>query len=41
MRTEDGNVGDLQVRQLAVHEDACQIQLDLETDVDIRTIDGG
>ena len=38
--TEDLNQRDLQRRNLAVHENARQIQLDLETDVDVGSVDG-
>ena len=38
--TEDLDERDLQGRNLAVHEDTRQVQLDLETDVDVGTIDG-
>ena len=38
---EDLDEGDLQRGDLAVHEDACQVQLHLESHVHIRTIDGG
>lgn len=38
---EDLDEGDLEGGNLAMHEDACQIQLHLETHVHIGTIDGG
>lgn len=41
MCTEDLNQGDLQSRDFAVHENACEIQLHLETDVHVRTVDCG
>ena len=41
VRAEDLDEGDLQRRNLAVHEDAGQIQLHLETDVHVRAVDGG
>lgn len=37
---EDLDQRDLECGDLAMHEDAGEIQLDLETDVHIRTIDG-
>ena len=40
MRTEDLDERDLQGRDLAVHEDTRQVKLDLETDVDVGTVDG-
>jgi len=39
MGTEDLNERDLQGWDLAVHENTSQIQLDLETDVDVGTVD--
>lgn len=39
--TEDLDEGDLERWDLAVHEDACEIQLDLESDVHVRSVDGG
>lgn len=39
--SENLNEGNLQRWDLAMHEDACQIQLHLETHVYIGTIDGG
>ena len=39
MGTEDLNERNLQGRDLAVHKDTSQIQLDLETNIDIGTID--
>ena len=39
MSTEDLNQTDLQRWNFTVHEDTRQIQLDLETDVDVGTID--
>lgn len=39
MSTEDLDQRDLESRDLAVHEDTSQIELDLETDVDIGAID--
>ena len=39
MCTEDLNKGDLQGRDLAVHEDTRQVKLDLETDIDIGSVD--
>lgn len=41
MRTENLDEGDLQGWDFAVHEDSCQIQLHLETNVNIGAIDGG
>lgn len=38
MSSEDLYQGDLQSRDLAMQEDASQIQLNLETDVHIRSI---
>lgn len=35
--SEDLNEGDLQCRDLAVHEDSCQIKLHLETNVHLQT----
>ena len=40
MRTEDLDERDLESRDLAVHEDTRQVKLDLETDVDVGTVDG-
>ena len=37
---EDLNQRNFQRWDLAVHENACQIKLHLETDVDVGTIDG-
>ena len=37
--TEDLNQTDLEGRDLAVHEDTRQIKLDLETDIDVGTVD--
>ena len=39
MRTEDLDQTDLEGRDLAVHEDTREIQLDLEADVDVRAVD--
>ena len=39
MGTENLNQTDLQSGNLAVHENSGQIQLDLETDVNIRSVD--
>ena len=41
MRPEDLDQTDLQRRDLAVHENTRQIQLDLETDIDVRSVDRG
>ncbi len=38
---EDLDQGDLEGGDLAVHEDASQIQLHLETHINIGTVDGG
>ena len=40
MRMEDLNQVNLQSRDLSVHEDACQIKLHLEADVDVGSTDG-
>jgi hypothetical protein len=40
MRTENLNERDLQRRDLAVQENTGKIQLDLETDIDVRSVDG-
>ena len=40
MCPEDLNEGDLECGDFAVHEDACQVQLHLETHVHIRPVDG-
>lgn len=40
MGTEDLNERDLEGWNLAVHENTGQIQLDLETDVHVRTVNG-
>jgi hypothetical protein len=40
MRSEDLNKRNLQCRYLTVHEDASQIKLDLETNIDIGSING-
>ena len=40
MRAEDLDERDLERRDLAVHEDAGQVELHLETDVDVGAIDG-
>lgn len=40
MGSEDLNQTDLQRGDLAVHEYSRQIQLDLEADVDVGTVDG-
>lgn len=37
---EDLDEGDLEGGDLAMHEDACQIQLHLETHIHIGTVDG-
>jgi len=39
MSSEDLDQRDLERRDLAVHEDAREVQLDLEPDVDIGTVD--
>ena len=39
VRTEDLDQTDLEGRDLAVHEDTREIQLDLETDVNVRAVD--
>jgi hypothetical protein len=39
MGTEDLDERDLQRRNLSVHEDTSQIELNLETDVDVGSID--
>jgi len=39
MCPEDLDQRDLECRDLAVHEDAGQVELDLEADVDIGTVD--
>ena len=39
MRSEDLNQGDLQCGDLSMHENPCQIQLDLEADVNVGTVD--
>ena len=41
VRAEDLDQANLQRRDLAVHEDAGQIQLHLEADVHVRAVDGG
>ena len=41
MGPEDLDQGNLERRDLAVHEDASQVELDLETDVDVGPVDGG
>jgi len=41
MRAEDLDVGDLERGDLAVHEDARQVQLHLEADVHVRAVDRG
>ena len=40
MGSEDLDQGDLESRNLAVQEDTSEIQLHLETDVDIGSVDG-
>mmetsp|Transcript_62206 Transcript_62206/g.196851 ORF Transcript_62206/g.196851 Transcript_62206/m.196851 type:complete len:1067 (-) Transcript_62206:4174-7374(-) len=40
MRSHDLDQGDLERGDLAVHEDARQVQLDLETNVDVGAVDG-
>lgn len=39
MCTEDLNQGDLQCGDLTVHENTCEIELNLETDVDVCSVD--
>ena len=39
--SEDLDQGDLECGDLAMHEDACQVQLHLETHIHIGTVDGG
>lgn len=41
MCSEDLNQRDLQSGDLTVHENTSQIELDLETNVDIGSVDGG
>lgn len=41
VRSEDLNQRDLQSGDLTVHENTSQIELDLETNVDIGSVDGG
>lgn len=41
MSTEYLDEGDLQSGDLAMQEDTSQVELDLETDVDVGTIDCG
>jgi hypothetical protein len=41
VRSEDLDQTDLQGRDLAVHEHTGQIKLDLETNVDIGSVNGG
>ena len=41
MRPKDLDQGDLERRDLTVHEDAREIKLDLEPDVHIGPVDGG
>ena len=38
--TEDLDVADLESRDFSVHEDSCEIQLNLETNVDVCSVDG-
>ena len=38
---EDLNQGDFERRDLAVHEDSSEVQLDLETNVHVGSVDGG
>ena len=40
MGTENLNQGNLQCRDFAVHENASQIKLDLETNVNVGSVDG-
>mmetsp|Transcript_13659 Transcript_13659/g.18093 ORF Transcript_13659/g.18093 Transcript_13659/m.18093 type:complete len:330 (-) Transcript_13659:4853-5842(-) len=40
MRPEDLDQGDLQRRDLAVHENSCEVKLDLEANVDVGAVDG-
>ena len=40
MSSEDLDEGDLECRNLSVHENSGQIKLDLETDVDVGAVDG-
>ena len=39
MGSEDLDKRDLESRDLAVQEDTCQIELDLEADIDIGAVD--
>jgi len=39
MCSEDLDQRDLECRDLAMHEDASKVQLDLEADVDVGTVD--
>lgn len=39
MCTENLNQGNLQSWDLAVHENTCEIELDLETNVDVGSVD--
>jgi len=41
VRSEDLDKGDLECRNLAVHEDTRKVKLNLETNVDIGAIDRG
>jgi hypothetical protein len=40
VRTENLNERDLKGGDLAVHENTCQVKLDLETDIDVGVVDG-
>ena len=40
MGAEDLDEGDLESGDLAVHEDAGEVELDLEADVDVGAVDG-
>ena len=39
MSAEDLDKGDFQCRDLSVQEDTCKIELNLETDIDVGSID--
>ena len=41
MRTENLNEENLEHMNLAVHEDACEIELDLEANVHVGSVDRG
>ena len=40
MGSEDLNKRDLESRDLPMQEDTCQIELDLEADIDVGAVDG-